>query len=152
MGVEDLHLTDNWRYTESGGETERTGGGTVLGVAAVQEEALGGALMGGETLEDESGEREVSATGENGEQTFFRRLAWTTSEMEVLGSWTLNSLPCSLVVTRKGPVNFGESLQDRSGERFMTESPTSRITGVTWKCCLWVISSIEAFSFSQTEA
>ncbi len=29
----------------------------MLGVAAVQEEALGGALMGGETL-DESGERE----------------------------------------------------------------------------------------------
>ncbi len=63
-----------WRYTESGGETELTGGGTVLGVAAVQEEALGGALMGGERLEDKSGEREVSATGERAEQTFFQAI------------------------------------------------------------------------------
>ncbi len=124
----------------------------MLGVAAVQEEALGGALMGGETLEDESGEREVSAAGEREEQTFFRRSAWTTSEMEVLGSRTLNLLPCSLAVTRKGPVNFGESLQDRSVERFMTESPTSRIIGVACKCCLWVISSLETFSFSRKKA
>ncbi len=124
----------------------------MLGVASVQDEAVGGALMGGETLDDESGEREVSATGERAEETFFRRSAWTTSEMEVLGSRTLNLLPCSLAVTRKGPINFGESLQNRSGERFMTESPTSRIIGVACKCCLWVVSSFEAFSFSRTEA
>ncbi len=124
----------------------------MLGVAAVQEEAVEGALMGGETLEDKSGGREVSATGERAEQTLFRRSGWTTSEMEVLGSRKLNLLPCSSAVTRKGPVNFGESLQDRSGERFMTESPISRITGVACKCCLWVISSLEAFSFSRTEA
>ncbi len=50
---------------------------------AVQEEALGGALMGGETLEDESGERgEVSATEERAQQTFFKRSAWATSERE----------------------------------------------------------------------
>ncbi len=108
--------------------------------------------MGGETLEDESGEREVSVIGERAEQTFFRRSAWNTSEMEALGSRTLNLLPCSLAVTRKGPVNFGASLQDRSGERFMTESPTSRVTGVACNCYLWVISSLEAFSFSRTEA
>ncbi len=124
----------------------------MLGVAAVQEEALGGALIGGETLEDKSGEREVSATGERAEQTLFRRSAWTTSEMELLWSRTLNLLPCSLAVTRKGPINFGASLQDRSGERFMTEFPTSRIIGVACKCCLWVISSLKAFSFSLTEA
>ncbi len=82
-------------------------------LGAVQEEALGGALMGGETLEDESGEREVSAIGERAEQTFFRRSAWTSSEREVLGSRTLNLFPRSLAVTRKGPINFGESLQDR---------------------------------------
>ncbi len=88
----------------------------MLGVAAVQEEALGGALMGAETLEDESRERgEVSATGERAEQTFFRRSAWITSEREVLGSRTLNSLPCSLSVTGKGPINFEASLQDCSG-------------------------------------
>ncbi len=45
----------------------------MLGVAAVQEEALGGALMGGETLEDESGGRAVSAT-EGEEQTFFQAI------------------------------------------------------------------------------
>ncbi len=44
----------------------------MLGVATVQEEALGGALMGGETLEEESGEREMSATGERAEQFFFQ--------------------------------------------------------------------------------
>ncbi len=78
----------------------------MLGVAAVQEEALGGALMGGETLEDKTGEREVSATGERAEQTFFRRSAWTTSEREVLGSRTLYLLPCSLAVTRKRTHKF----------------------------------------------
>ncbi len=124
----------------------------MLGVAAAQEEALGGALMGGERLEDESGEREVSATGERAEQTFYRRSAWTTSEREVLGYRTLNLLTCSLAVTRKAPINFGESLQDRSGERFITESLTSRVIGVACKCCLWVISSLEAFSVSRTEA
>ncbi len=108
--------------------------------------------MGGETLEDESRETEVSATGERAEQTFFRRSAWTTFEMEVLGSRTLNLLPCSLAVTRKEPINFGESLQDRSEERFMTQSPTFKIIGVACKCCLWVISSLEAFSFSPTKA
>ncbi len=102
----------------------------MLGVAEVQEEALGAALMGGETLEDKSGERAVSATGERAEHIFFRRSAWTTSEREVLGSRTLNLWPCSLAVRRKGPINFGASLQDRSGERFMTESPTSRTIGV----------------------
>ncbi len=60
---------------------------------------------------------------------FFRESAWTTSKREVLGSRTLNLLPCSLAVTRKGPINFGARLQDRSGERFMPESPTSRIIG-----------------------
>ncbi len=68
----------------TGEETELTGGGTVLRVReTVQEEALG----------DTSGEREVLAT-------FFRPSAWTTSEMEVLGSKTLNLLPCSVAVTR----------------------------------------------------
>ncbi len=62
--------------------------------------------MGGETLEDELGEREVSATGERAEQTFFRRSAWTISEVEVLGSRALYLLPCSLAVTRKGPINL----------------------------------------------
>ncbi len=48
----------------------------MLGVAVVQEEALGGALMGGETLKHESGERgEVSATGERAEQTFFQTIS-----------------------------------------------------------------------------
>ncbi len=133
-----------WRYTESGGETELTGGGTVPLVGeTVQEEALG----------DKSGERgEVSATGERAEQTSFRRFAWTTSQKEVLGSRTLNLLPYSLAVTRKRPINFWASLQDRSEERFMTESPTSRVIGVACKCCLWVLSSLEAFSFSRTEA
>ncbi len=46
----------------------------MLAVAAVQEEALRGALMGGETLEDKSGEREVSVTGERAEQTFFQAI------------------------------------------------------------------------------
>ncbi len=94
----------------------------------------------------------MSATGEGAEQTFFRRSAWTTSEREVLGSRTLNLLPWSLAVTRKGPINYGASLQDRSGEHFMTESPTSRDIGVECEFCLWVISSLEAFSFSRTEA
>ncbi len=46
----------------------------MLGVAAVEEEALGGTLMGGETLEDESGEREVSATGEGERTNFFQAI------------------------------------------------------------------------------
>ncbi len=99
--------------------------------------------MGGETLKNESGEREVSATGQRAEHTYEREILW---------SRTLNLLPGSLAVTRKGPLNFRASLQDRSGERFMTKSPTSRVIGVSCKCYLWDISSPEAFSFSRTEA
>ncbi len=36
----------------------------------------------------------------------------------------LNLLGLHLPVTRKGPLNLGESLQDQSDALFMTESPT----------------------------
>ncbi len=94
---------------------------------------------------------EGAAAGVKEALTFLRQSTWTTPETLVLGFRILNLLPWSLAVKRKGPENLGVNLQERSGALFMTESPTSRWTGVAWECCLHSISSREALSFSQTE-